>query len=1407
MYRKTQVAIEYAYRIRDERPDIWVFWVHVSSTARVEEGFRKIAERIQAPCLKAANAKILEFVSHWLGTHGPWVLILDNADDMDVLCRPWGSQYDQAGPNSRSLLDYLPSAAHGSVLITSRNRKVGFHLSVTAEHMIEVKPMDPDTARVLLRKKLTVPASVEDVKALVLNLDGLPLAITQAAAFINQRYPWMTVSRYLEELQHGDQEYTQLLQRDVGDQRRYGHASNSALMTWRISFEHIRRTQPSAARLLAFMSCFDSQAIPEGLLHGYQDEFKSDDFDFEADVDMLQGYSLIRVQAQDKLEMHRLVQIAMRDWLELNEELEEWQEKYVRTMEDAFPDGRYENWPQCQILFPHVETMLRYRIKDSSSLELWAMVLFRASCYADEQGWFGKAEEMAQASLLARTVILGKDHLDTLSTMIILASVYRNKGRGAEAEALEMKALEKRRQILGEEHPDTLISMANLALTYRLQGRLREAEALEVKALEKRRQILGEEHPDTLISMANLASTYQSQGRLQEAEALEMKALEKMRRILGEEHPDTLISMANLASTYSLRGQWTEAEALSETVLQVRTRVLGKEHPTTLNILVDLASIYNRQGQYKRAEALHSEALLAMQRVLGEEHPSTLATMNDLADVLSNQGMYQPAEKMYRSALAVMERVLGTEHPSTLVTMNNLANVLSNQGMYQPAEKMYRSTLAVMERVLGTEHPSTLVTMNNLANVLSNQGMYQPAEKMYRSTLAVMERVLGMEHPSTLVGKRNLAGVLIRQDKYVEAGVILRRTLMLTEKVLGKEHPFTLATTISLGDFLRAQDEYIEAEKLLLFVLTQPAQTSNVHLPDIQRGLDSLTSVLSHCSKSQMIDAITEDEQNKRYCSVLQTASLRGTWGLVQQLAEKRVKIDFSKVECSKALQTAADHGHHIVVHLLLLYGAKTVSGDSLHSALQAASASGHEPVVRLLLEAGANANLKLENHSSALQAASAGGHEAVVRLLLDRKADANVMQEHFGSALQAASASGHEAVVRLLLDRQIDANAQVEHYGNALQAASAGGHQGLVRLLTDKSVLFSSYYDSGIFREEGDTATFSSVSASTVSLALTSVNSDRSFLASSATSFENEIPENIFTILTLEVLLDPDVKGTFERILALRGSSHFMSILRRNIREFCSTLSEENPTDIQRGSIWLLRRFKAYFAFRVCQLLKPSTTREGKQIEDLVDQTAEAGVERYLQDLHRAVQPQRDAAVEGSTSELSIGETASSDYRNAEDHARYSEYWDNQSSESDSSDDEPEIIPQSLTNETISWLTRGIAFLNFKHSLIKHISSPLQYVHQVVQPILSASKICSVTFHVEWELIQYTKSELEEGDTIVQVLTVTGGIVNAEATSCLDYCRRIWPETGEFVVMALEKAIRTGWHSEYYTRYLEIGS
>src|SRR6266567_3302214 len=72
--RKSQLAIEYSYQVRESLPDMWVFWVHASSAARFEEGYRKIAERAKIAAWDNPEADILRLVNSWLSdeTNGRW---------------------------------------------------------------------------------------------------------------------------------------------------------------------------------------------------------------------------------------------------------------------------------------------------------------------------------------------------------------------------------------------------------------------------------------------------------------------------------------------------------------------------------------------------------------------------------------------------------------------------------------------------------------------------------------------------------------------------------------------------------------------------------------------------------------------------------------------------------------------------------------------------------------------------------------------------------------------------------------------------------------------------------------------------------------------------------------------------------------------------------------------------------------------------------------------------------------------------------------------------------------------------------------------------------------------------------------------------------------------------------------
>ncbi|MCJ1428558.1 hypothetical protein MMC29_006468 [Sticta canariensis] len=83
---KSQIAIEYAYRVRESKPQIWVFWIHASNAVRFEQAYRNIAVKVEIPGRDDPKANVVRLVYDWLCDEksGQWLMILDNADDQGV---------------------------------------------------------------------------------------------------------------------------------------------------------------------------------------------------------------------------------------------------------------------------------------------------------------------------------------------------------------------------------------------------------------------------------------------------------------------------------------------------------------------------------------------------------------------------------------------------------------------------------------------------------------------------------------------------------------------------------------------------------------------------------------------------------------------------------------------------------------------------------------------------------------------------------------------------------------------------------------------------------------------------------------------------------------------------------------------------------------------------------------------------------------------------------------------------------------------------------------------------------------------------------------------------------------------------------------------------------------------------
>jgi hypothetical protein len=228
--RKSQIAIEAAYRYTESEPG-HVFWIHASTIQRFDQGYREISRKfLPPPDTKDDDSHILMSVRDWLNEHGPWLLILDNADDLELFFSPT----EQTQP----LVNYLPRSQNGCILITSRDRRVGERLA-GRENCISVLPPDQDEAENLLQSKLA--SDVWDKRAagtLIEALERLPLAITQAAAFISENS--LSLDEYLEAFQTDDSELVELLSEDSGDIRRDVQNGNSVMRTWKLSFDQVR---------------------------------------------------------------------------------------------------------------------------------------------------------------------------------------------------------------------------------------------------------------------------------------------------------------------------------------------------------------------------------------------------------------------------------------------------------------------------------------------------------------------------------------------------------------------------------------------------------------------------------------------------------------------------------------------------------------------------------------------------------------------------------------------------------------------------------------------------------------------------------------------------------------------------------------------------------------------------------------------------------------------------------------------------------------------------------------------------------------------------------------------------------------------------------------------------------------
>lgn len=658
-----------------------VLWVHASNETRFREGFARIADLYKIEGREDPRADVA-VVRAFLERNRScrWVMIIDNADDRELFSP--SHKNDAAEQNSPDLKRYFPQCDHGSILLTTRDQKTASDFMFGTAALAVDKISDQDALELVhrtLRHKETTP---EDASKLSAKLEHLPLALSQALAYIYKNS--ISIKEYIELLD--DKTLISLLSEEFEAKGRPTDTPNAVTAAWIISFEQIERTDALAANFLSIMSFFDRQNIPLTLIIDVQKARapgKEQETRLRAEsLGTLIAYSFITKTTEGSYAMHRLVQVVTRNWL-AKRKLERITRAWATTiLLHAWPAVNWNTLNEARELLPHmIATMVDTKLKNCPSRQeklVQGRVLFNLAHFYLYTSQYDHAALCGEQAHQLWQETAGSNDSQTLEASLLRLRSYEGLER-SDNKTIQFGEEERNRSLaaygLGKDHSTTLQLTQALSAIYRQRREFGRAEILLKQVVEARNRIWGSEHGETLKAMTELGAIYGSQEQpdsLNKGEKILLEVTSIMRNSPKVMDMERLNTLQYLAIVYMKQKRPIEADEILTQVVTKRKEVLGTEHKATLTSMSELAEISYKRGDFIKALELRAEVLKIRRRIVGEDHLRTLRCWYNYALVLKKLGQTREAVDEMRACLSRQTAILGPEHLETVLTQTKL---------------------------------------------------------------------------------------------------------------------------------------------------------------------------------------------------------------------------------------------------------------------------------------------------------------------------------------------------------------------------------------------------------------------------------------------------------------------------------------------------------------------------------------------------------------------------------------------------------------------------------------------------------------------------------------------------------------------------------------------------------------
>ena len=757
---KTQLAVEFAYRYFDRYDIVW--WLPAEHQSLVLQSLYQLGQKLGVPetvDLEQTASLVLEKLAD---SDLRWLLVYDNANEPEYVAR------------------LMPSRG-GHVILTSRDQTWS-----EVWDPIEVDIFARPESVELVRKR-SEGVSPEDADRLAARLGDLPLALDQAASF--QAETGMRISEYLIEL---DQHVREL--------SATGPASPQIMLAAlvRLAVRRLRAKAPAVAELLEMFAYLGAEPISAGLLRrGRQARVSPalgralrDQIRWDRAVRDLRRYGLAKVDPDQRIQVHRLFQGALRD--ELTEEAARRGRANVQHLlasaDPGYPDSE-GTWPVHAEIGPHIGPA---GLLDSELIDARQVALDQIR-YLYMIGDLEGSRRLGEAAVFAWSKAEGAEGLGPNGEMTLvaarrLATALRGLGFNERSRGL-IEDTYRRLTVspeFGPDHEHTLEAADEMAPNLRVAGKYQEALEVDDDRLQRCRRVFGDEEQETLWARSNLAVNLRMLSDFAGAYEIDADVVRDWQLVVSEHDNRLLFTQANLARDLYGLGQYTEALTLLRRILPPFRQQLGVRHQHVLLAGRTLAIVLRKVGHYEEALAVAAEHHRDSESRYGPQHEHALVAAMTHANSLRVAGEQTDAQQLAAEAMDRYLRAFGESHPLALVAAVNYAIILREVGDSERARELDERTYAKMSEALGPEHGYVLCAASNLANDLAVGGELEAARRLSTATHEISRRTRGERHPYTLAC-------------FVNAAIDIGDAALLDEAVsglsaaLGADHPETVA--------------------------------------------------------------------------------------------------------------------------------------------------------------------------------------------------------------------------------------------------------------------------------------------------------------------------------------------------------------------------------------------------------------------------------------------------------------------------------------------------------------------------------------------------------------------------------------------------------------------------------------